>query len=361
VETTSRQRCGAVLVSTVLMGAMVATHQLTPFALTAAAVALVLTNRSRAIGLPLLFGVMAVAWVSLVTEPFLAGRIHELLAGVGDVARSANASVGERLQGSDEHLLVLRIRLAMTAGLWVLGAIGGVLLLVRRGRRDLALPALAAAPFPLLAFQPYGGEMLLRVYLFALPFMAALSAVALLRERRASRLQAGLAVVVSLTMVAGFFFSRYGNERINVFSELEIETLDALAHDAPEGAVLVAATTNVPWRVNRYAAHDYQVLTTIEDDRGHALPRMEDLLSVVEGRRAGCAYVVFTASQRAYAELLGVWPRGAIDRLETQLRRSRLFEVVVENRDVVAFRPSERLVAGDDDGALPPSCGGRQA
>lgn len=339
-ETSPRERAAAVLISVALMAAMVTTHQLTPLAAFAAAGALVLVNRSRALGLPVIFAVMVVAWVSVMTEPFLAGRIHELLAGIGDVGRSANANVAERLQGSDEHLLIVRIRLLMTGGLWALALFGAVR--VVRTHRNLALPALAAAPFPLLAFQPYGGEMLLRVYLFALPFAAALAAVALL-PGRLGRVRSVALFTAMMLMVGGFLFSRYGNERINTFTEGEVRAIDRLVDRTPQGGVLVAATANLPWRGTAYADHHYVVLSRVESVRGHALPRIEDLLSVVEGRPPGCAHVLFTTSQRAYAELLGVWPAGAIERLESQMRRSPLFELEMETRDVVAFKPSRRL------------------
>ena len=75
------------------------------------------------------------------------------------------------------HVFVVQFRLAMTLGFWVL-ALYGFLRRVRHGYLDLDAVALAFVPFGLLALQSYGGEMLLRVYLFSLPFMAFLAAAA---------------------------------------------------------------------------------------------------------------------------------------------------------------------------------------
>ena len=73
--------------------------------------------------------------------------------------------------GSPGHLAIQGLRIALTVGLWLLAAIG-VAQSWRAGRRDLRPYVLALVPFLMLPILNYGGEMLLRVTLFSLPFVA---------------------------------------------------------------------------------------------------------------------------------------------------------------------------------------------
>ena len=85
--------------------------------------------------------------------------------------------------GSPGHLAIQGLRIALTVGLWLLAAIG-VAQSWRAGRRDLRPYVLALVPFLMLPILNYGGEMLLRVTLFSLPFVAFFAAV----HRRSSDL-----------------------------------------------------------------------------------------------------------------------------------------------------------------------------
>ena len=363
----ARAAVGALLTIVTIFVVMVPSHQITPLAAAAAVVALVVVRRCRTWTLPVILGVVAVAWISLATEPFLAGRIHDLVESVGDLSRSANANVGERLRGSPEHVFVVRLRLAMTAGLWGLAALGA---LRRRnlGRWDLAIVALAVAPFPLLAFQPYGGEMLLRVYLFGLAFVAVLVAMAAFPapDRGRSWFTTAALAVGLVVMTAGFLVARYGNERINQFTHAEVAAVDELYDRAPPGSLIVAGSGNLPWRSRAYAEMDYSTLLRVEQDRGRAEPRLEDLLSVVQQRRDGCAFVIISRAELAYVDLLGVWPRGSLRELRDELRGSPFFDVAFANEDAVIFVPSRRL-SGDagaperaDDGGAGAAVGCRR-
>ena len=168
---TAWQRVGLLAVAIILFASIVPSHQLTPFATVASVVALVVFRRTTARGLYLLMLVLLVTWISFAAVSYLSGHIARLTSDVGNVSGNTTANVSERLTGSPDHLFVIRIRLVMTAGLWGL-ALLGLTRRLGRGHRDLTFAVLALAPFPLLGLQGYGGEMLLRVYLFSLPFVA---------------------------------------------------------------------------------------------------------------------------------------------------------------------------------------------
>src|SRR5437588_3957910 len=74
------------------------------------------------------------------------------------------------MTGDQLYQIVAKIRLFMTVLLWLLAFLGGIKRL-RQGHRDITYIILALAGFPLIAVQGYGGEMLMRIYLFSEPFM----------------------------------------------------------------------------------------------------------------------------------------------------------------------------------------------
>ena len=141
-------------------------------------------------------------WLSYMTVQYLSGHIAQLIARIGNVDTTVTANLTDRLRGSNLHLVVLGIRLLNTAALFGLAAIG-TLHRVFTGRRDLTWPLLALTPFGLLLLQDYGGKMLLRVYLFSLPFTAFLAAYALVEWGAAERLRR----VVPVALVAGLLLA----------------------------------------------------------------------------------------------------------------------------------------------------------
>ena len=84
--------------------------------------------------------------------------------------KSGGLSAAQRLIGRSQEVL--------SVSMWCL-AIAGAWLRRRSGRPVLALLLLAFSPFLMLAILAYGQEGVLRVYLFSLPWTAALAALAL--------------------------------------------------------------------------------------------------------------------------------------------------------------------------------------
>jgi len=187
VPPVSRSTVAGILAVVVLLYAViVASHQLTPFAILIGVLALVALGECTARGLPLLMGVMLTLWVTFVARGYLAGHFTHLVSGVGDITGATSANLTARISGSHLHLLVIRERLLLSGGLWLLALLGGI----RRFRSryaDHAAAALALTPLLLFPLQAYGGEMLLRIYFFMLPFVAFFATAASCRPGRRSR------------------------------------------------------------------------------------------------------------------------------------------------------------------------------
>jgi hypothetical protein len=332
------QQVGLIAASVVTFAFIAYSHQLTPFFLTAGLLGLVALNRASPRGLPIVFGIMTVAWVSYMTVPFLVGHVAPLLAEVGRLGDTVGSNLVKRIQGSPDHQAVVTIRLVFTVGVWAVAALGALVRL-RDGRRDLSLIVLAVAPVPLLGLQAYGGELILRLYLFTLP-MAAFFVAGLLYGRpdgapsRLRRLLAGVAVSVVILV---FFVTRYGNERADLMTAAEVQAVDRLYAIAPSGSLLVAASNNLPWKFK-----DFEKYTYLPEADNSLVGQIDQITTLMADPKYPASYLILTRSQGNYAEVfLGLAP-GAWTRFVAAVRASPTFIDVYHNADADIFVPSKR-------------------
>jgi hypothetical protein len=332
-------RMGIVALVVLLVLAVVASHQLTPFALLPGVTLLVLLRRCSARALPLVITMIIVTWISYMAVAYLAGHAGKLLNNVGELGSIVNKSVAGRVGGANGHLLVTTAQLVMAGGLWALAALGAWRR-ARRGCDDLSALVLAAGAFVLPLLQPYGGEIVLRVFLFSLPFTSFF--VASQFVSRASNKSPVLAPValatLSLALAGGQFLVRYGNEQMDWFSPGEVAAVHSLYRAAPPHSTLVSWSTSLPWKYRDYAEHHYRVITNnLGWTAPTALPagspaQLASLARLMRGQRHG-AMLILTRSQAAQVDLLGLGPPGTIQRLRRALVVSPLFHVVYSNRD----------------------------
>ena len=233
----------------------------------------------------------------------------------------------------------------MTALLWIL-AIAGALRATRRGASSPSHLILALAPAMLAVLQPYGGEMLMRVYLFSLPFAACYAAQALMPARgsRAWQLPFILAAAGAL-FLAGFLFTRYGNERATLFTPSEVRAVDRLYAMAPPGSLLLAASPNVPWKQRHYADYRYQLLSRqlqFEGPPPSSAQLATEVARYMKRNRTGRAYLIVTRSQKVYDDLFGSQRWGSSADLERAVERSPRFSKVFDNRDGKIFVVRQR-------------------
>jgi hypothetical protein len=92
------------------------------------------------------------------------------------VASTVGSNVTSRVTGNASHLFVVKLRISITAALYLLTVVG----FLRRWTNSRLLEVLVGVPFLLVLAQNYGGEGLLRVVLFGLPFTSLLAASAIL-------------------------------------------------------------------------------------------------------------------------------------------------------------------------------------
>jgi hypothetical protein len=338
------QRIGLIGLIVVLGVVLAASHQITPFFVLIAVTLLVLLNRCSARGLPILLAVVTVAWISFMTTGFLSGHIHSLVGSVGEVSKTVNQSVVQRVRGSPEHVFVVRARLLMSLALGAAAAAGGLRRLLA-GYRDFSMVVLTLSPCLMIAFMPYGGEMFLRVYLFALPALAFFAAALFFPKQNGRPGWRATALIAAATLFfgGGFLFTRYGNERMDSFTHGEADALRFVYDIAPRNSLIVAGTENLPWK--------YELLEQYRTDTITRAIRTGDMQAVVDklsNRQHAESYLVLTRSQPFFAESIRGVPRSAWDQFVQRLKASDQFRVIYSNADaqvyVLVKNPSHRGV-----------------
>jgi hypothetical protein len=244
VEPTSRRQRAVLLMLVIgLFAASVPAHQLTPFVMLGVLAALVLIGKSELRGLPILFGVLVAFWVGFMAEPYWSGHFDELFGGVGGVGSNVSSSVSGRIEGgSSTHKLVLYTRVLLAGSVMAAACYGWWR---RRDHkyRERSLLVLTFVPFLGFGMQSYGGEMALRVFMFALPGAALLAGLALFprtgvtaKERDKDRVSVAplAALMAGLVLIGGFLVARWGNEPFERIRPDEVAAMEYVyAQDDP--------------------------------------------------------------------------------------------------------------------------------
>lgn len=332
-----------------LFAALVPTHQLTPLAVLFATTAIVIVAARSLVWLPALMAVLLGAWYATGARTYLHGHMGTILGSVGQLGTVFSKNVANRVGGDFGHRIVADLTILAGAAMWGL-ALMGALRLMRRDSRYRTGVVLALAPLPLLPAQTYGGEMLLRVELFALPFTAFFAAAALVGDDDEIRLHSRRTAAIGgvLLVLAGLFlFARYGNERMDHFTPNETAAVARLYALAKPGSTLVAGTGNLPWKYTQYEHHRYRYVVdmphwsaTAKATR-HPWAVLEDVRQAMVSSRKR-AYLIIGRSEEYEVDQLGYGRPGSLNQFEEAVAASPYFKTVYRNPDATIFTLARR-------------------
>ncbi|MGH3965016.1 MAG: lipopolysaccharide biosynthesis protein [Pseudonocardiaceae bacterium] len=325
-----------------------ASHQLTPFLMVAACTGLVLARRCIATGLPILLTVILAAWFSYMTVGYWSGHLDDLFGGVGDLIGNLSTSVGDRASGNDEHQMVVYTRIALTVVLFLLAALG-VLRRRLRAIDDRVAVVLLLTPFIAVGLQSYGGEITLRVYLFALPAACVLAAYVFFPETQSgprSPLRFMAAGACALVIMGGFFLARYGNERYEITRDGDLAAVQYIYQQ--NGRAQILFMTDPPASgATPFIPVGYQHVERVSQVGMQAPEDPNDVIDVIDRMRelGQGTYLMTTRSQDAYLEVGGGYPPGWGDRFRARLAGTPELRVVKETPSAVVYtlRVSERM------------------
>ncbi|MFC8595735.1 hypothetical protein [Streptomyces atroolivaceus] len=341
-----RQRavCAVVLVPVIV--AVNAVHQLTPVMLCVTLLALCLTRRYRNLGLLAVAGAIMLAWDLTMGRPLFMETLGTLRDSLGELTQNSRAGYAGQLTGAGPELAGRASILMVLA----VAALAGAALLLRRRLAHSALPLLLAsvAPVPLFVVNDYGGEMLFRVYLFALPGAAFFAAAALVpavggtgahRVRPSVRRAGAVALPVTLAaLLAGFMPAYYGKERMNYTPPAETALVTRAIDRAPEGALILATTGSFPKALHRYDRLEHWFFA--EQELPENTEMLKDPARYLSTRLppGTTAYVILTRTQDIYTAGEGLLPPGGFASLTRDLAASPLFHVVERTGHGVVLR-----------------------
>lgn len=347
-----------------LFGTATASHQITPFMMLGVLTGLILLRRSSlSWGLPFFLGLIVLAWISYQTVTFWSGHINELFGGLGRILENLQRNTGDRIEGSDgRHALVLMARLGICAVILVLAATG-LLRRLRRGVGDRAALLLLCVPVLALGLQSYGGEIGLRIYLFALPGACILASYAFFPNLPAGTAEAPeetvpirkrnirfnpqltrkisllLAAACALVLSMSFLVARYGNEQFERVSSGEVQAMHYVyRHDEPSGRVLFLVpiigpevTPTIPWGERDFDKVEYQQVLVDKNP--------DQLSSVIDKFRVSPpnTYLVASRGQAAYLQLNHGFPADWEKRFRAALDSSRELKRVFTSQDAAVY------------------------
>lgn len=345
VVTSARQAPAALAALLVLVGAIAISHQITPAMLCASLLGLTITRRARLLGVSLVALVLTVLWAMWGAADFVAANVKMIIEGFGSPMANAEGNLVDTSAISDGQALVASAGRLVVVGLAVLALCG----VVRTWRRDraacLTLCVVGAAPLAILASNEFGGEILFRVYLFALPVAAWFGAQALLAPADTRRRPAVLLpMVVSVALLAGFLLAHFGKDGHYAFTRAEQAAATWLYEHAPDDSLLVEGSSNYPVQLLDYEHFRYVPLDSedLPARREMAADPVGVLTRWMSDDRDAAAYLLITRSQRREAEVMGHRPSGFLEGLESALLASDRFTVAYRNEDAIVFTLRDR-------------------
>lgn len=178
----------------VLSVALAVTHQISPYMLVLSMTVLVAFGLLRPWWLPAVVAAPSIAW-ALINQHLLTRFVS--ISDIGNLF--TNLSPPDNSTGSFAESVANRVTFGVPAAdLVVVGLVALLKLWMLRGRTLIALAAAAASPVVLMAGTAYGNEGVFRVALFALPWLAIMACMPVVRPtgRRAPRWLPTLGVVL---------------------------------------------------------------------------------------------------------------------------------------------------------------------
>jgi hypothetical protein len=253
---------------------------------------------------------------------------------------------------------------ALLAGMMWLLAMAGGWLMRRSRRRAIALLLLAFSPVLVLLAGAYGGEGILRVYLFSLPWAAALAATALVpfrpleliparlrarialfspRDRRGRFDMGTLVPPLALAAAAALFLPAfYGNDSMNVMPASEVATTTAFLETAKPGMILCLLNNA---SISDTGKYDQWPVGEIFGSLG-AIPGnpakiniADDLARTVVNHTNGIApgYVMITPSMEANIVDYGYFPANYETMLKKSMNASKYWKPIFSDDGTVIY------------------------
>ncbi len=324
-----------------LFGAIMVTHQLSPYIVFAGVAVLWILGVLRHRPVVLVLLAMVVIYPLLHLTAISQNPVLDML----DFS-NATGTKGF-VQASPAQALGSDLAKVVCLGIW--GATAVSALSYRRRLGVVAIPLVfAAVPIMLVMVSNYGGEGIFRAFLFSSPWCALIITMRLTDLVRAPMLR--LIVVGSWALFAALASAQaadFGQFPVIQMPLTEVSAAAYFLDHAPSNSTLVLAADNFPSRLNgRYALHNTPqmpndpALDLYPQFDGNRLERMtpKTLALWVTYIVKGNAYLVIAPSMYAYLDYYESFASGTLPNLVQRLKASDYWRVWYQNDGTVIFQ-----------------------
>jgi hypothetical protein len=294
--------------------------------------------------LPLLAAAVALGWIFYGGLPWLQANNSQIFSGFGSLWANSSAHIVGGGQVTPDQVIVEWGARLLSAAIGLMAIAG--FLRYRRHRDKAArrswnrIALLGVASVAMVAGNDYGGEIIFRAFLFALPFMAvAAAALFFPRLRSPRRYLAGAALAVTTVLLAGgFFLSNYGTDAGNYFTPQEVTAAQWLYRTAPTGAQVIAVNSNFPWAFVHYNRYTYTFLDGSGYSKDTLRNPVQEITFLMSPPYPKVSYLVFTRSQASQEAIGGPWSPSAFARVYNTVMQSSAFRTVYLAKGVTILR-----------------------
>lgn len=147
---------------------------------------------------------------------------------------------------------------------------------------------------------------------------------------------------MNIILLAGFLYTRYGNENMDYKTYDEVNGVYKLYSMAPAGSLFVAGWEGTPWQLKDF--EKYTITTLDSNDKlGEAvnnfnLPYVVQYIQSQKKRQNQPVYFIFSRSQKAWFNSMSGFPPGTLDKFESLVVSSGDFNLVYHSQDVQIFQ-----------------------
>lgn len=316
-------------------------HQLTPNVCFEFVTILVIFGYTRWKTLPIWMIAFIVFWILIPAKSYNNEIVKSIFSAYGQVTNNIDSGLINVAQVSSGQVIVSWGGRILTGLIGILGMLG---ILQRIRYRYFDLPVILFAGLPALtAFvNAYGGELIFRVYFFSLPALSFLAAGLFLPDEhlKTAWIKFLLISLTSGVLLIGFLLGYYGKEQQYYFTQAEVDAAEYVYSHAVPNSLLIEGSRNYPSQFL-----NYEYFTYIPLDRepvGSQSDFLSNPVAVFRRWMANSDYstsiLIITRSQKISTDTLGTLPRGSLEKIETELRNSDIFQVVYSNQDAVVFK-----------------------
>ena len=329
-----------------MFAVIVISHQITPPMTLFMLFGLLLLGQTNTRVLPFVLAAIFVLWLVTGAAPFMRGQVTELVDQLGQITDHLSSNLHNTTQFSAGQVLVSAMVRGLTFSVLALAFLGGLRRLIHH-RIDLPAIVGVLAPFTALAANSYGGEIVFRVYFFALPFLS-LYIAWLLFPTPSTRLRWHTAVgalAMCGAIFTGFLFAYYGKDAWNYFTPNEVAGADYVFNNAPPDTLIIEGSRNYPSEYRFYERFTYVKITQEIDynkNQDLLLAPVPTLVNWMANPKYAAAFIIISRAQIIEADSLGEIPRGTLENIRQSLLSSPLFRVVYSNPDITVFRLADK-------------------